>query len=151
MEYVSSTNGGHVYVDYAHTVDAFEKALTSFKEICNGKLITVFGCGGDRDKSKRSMMGEISSRISDISIITDDNPRNEDSSVIRKEIINSCPGAIEIPSRVEAIKHALSLIQQGDVLVVVGKGHETTQIYRDKIIYHNDKECVKNLNRSDVP
>lgn len=142
MEYISSKNGANIYVDYAHTANGFENALKVFRKNCKGKLIIVFGCGGDRDKSKRSLMGKIAGKISDIKIITDDNPRTEDPAKIRKEIIKNCIQAIEIPSRAEAIKYAISVLQPGDTLAIIGKGHETVQIYKDKTIKHNDKECI---------
>ncbi|MDR1488596.1 MAG: UDP-N-acetylmuramoyl-L-alanyl-D-glutamate--2,6-diaminopimelate ligase [Holosporales bacterium] len=142
MEHVTSYNGADIYVDYAHTIEGFRNLLLTVKYICRGRLITVFGCGGDRDKSKRSVFGEIAGEIANINIITDDNPRSEDPGYIRKEIIKNCKNVEEIADRKEAIKHAISLLENGDIMVVIGKGHETTQIYKKKILSHNDKEFV---------
>ncbi|MDR2074699.1 MAG: UDP-N-acetylmuramoyl-L-alanyl-D-glutamate--2,6-diaminopimelate ligase [Holosporales bacterium] len=142
MEHICVHNGGNVYVDYAHTAEGFENALRTFKRLCKGKLITVFGCGGDRDKSKRALMGNSAFRISDINIITDDNPRTEDPSQITNEIVTYCKNGIVINSRKEAIKHGLFLLSPGDFMVVIGKGHEDLQVYKDRTIHHNDKECI---------
>lgn len=145
MEYIGSYNHGNIYIDYAHTSEGFQNALLSFRKLCNqenSRLITIFGCGGNRDTSKRSIMGKISHDLSDISIITDDNPRYEDPSSIRQEIIKNCENAIEIGNRKEAIKYGMSLLKKNDVLLIVGKGHETTQNYGNNIIKHNDKESV---------
>lgn len=142
MEYIASKNGGNIYVDYAHTAAGFENALKVFKNACKGRLITIFGCGGDRDKAKRGLMGKSAAEISDINIITDDNPRTEEPAAIRQEIIKNCPHALEIPSRTEAIKYGISILRNGDLLAIIGKGHENTQIYRDKVLEHNDKKCI---------
>jgi UDP-N-acetylmuramoyl-L-alanyl-D-glutamate--2,6-diaminopimelate ligase len=146
LEMVAAHNGGRVYVDYAHTAQGFQRALEEFREVCKERLICVFGCGGDRDKSKRGLMGKIASSIADIVIVTDDNPRTECPRSIRKEILAGCKAdAIEIDNRSNAIKYAVGLIKRGDVLVIVGKGHETTQTYGDKILDQNDKEDVLNV------
>ncbi len=145
MEYVGSFNGGNIYVDYAHTAEGFEKSLQAFRKACQGKLITVFGCGGDRDKTKRSIMGKTAEIISDINIITDDNPRTENPADIRKQIIEHCSNAIEIPSRKKAIQHGISLLTSKDMLVVIGKGNEQIQIYKNKTLHHNDRECILKL------
>lgn len=142
MEHVRSFNGGNVYVDFAHTTEGFKNALTCFKHVCRGRLICVFGCGGDRDKSKRPEMGKIAADLADISIVTDDNPRTERPSAIRQQILASCPGAVEIENRGAAIRYAMSLIQPGDVVAVMGKGHEEYQIYADKIVHFSDHEEI---------
>ncbi len=142
MDYIASKNGGHIYVDYAHTVSGFKDALKVFKRNCKGRLITVFGCGGDRDKTKRALMGKSAGEIADINIVTDDNPRTENPASIREEIIKNCLNTVEIPSRTEAIKYAISMLREGDFLVIIGKGNESAQIYADKILNHNDKDCV---------
>ena len=142
MEHIKSVNGGDVYVDFAHTAEGFRSALSCFKKTCPGRLICVFGCGGDRDKSKRSEMGKAASEVADICIITDDNPRTEPPADIRRQIIEACPGAKEIGSRREAIKYAISLINPGDFVVILGKGHETQQIYAEEVIYFNDKDEI---------
>lgn len=146
MEYIASKNGAHIYVDYAHTANGFENALKVFRKTCAGRLITVFGCGGDRDKTKRALIGNIASEIADINIVTDDNPRTENPASIREEIIKNCANAVEIPSRAEAIRYAISILQKDDFLVIIGKGNETIQIYGDRILDHNDADCVlKNI------
>lgn len=118
-----------VYVDYAHTPDGLETILTALRPHTAGRLICVFGCGGDRDKGKRPVMGEIAARLSDIAIVTDDNPRSEDPYVIRSEILTGAPNVTEVAGRRKAIQTAVQYLQAGDVLVVAGKGHEQGQIF----------------------
>lgn len=145
MEHVRSIGGGSVYVDYAHTSEGFKNALKCFKKACKGRLICVFGCGGDRDKSKRTEMGKIASELADVVIVTDDNPRTESPESIRSEIIKNCPNAIEIPNRKEAIHKGISLIKANDFVVIIGKGHEEYQIYSDRITHLHDKAEVLNF------
>ncbi|MBR1479749.1 MAG: UDP-N-acetylmuramoyl-L-alanyl-D-glutamate--2,6-diaminopimelate ligase, partial [Alphaproteobacteria bacterium] len=114
MEHICSVNGGNVYVDFAHTSEGLCNALGCFRRVCGGRLICVFGCGGDRDKSKRPEMGRIAAGIADVVIVTDDNPRGEAPEEIRRQILTGCPNAIEIGNRREAIIRAMSLIQPGD-------------------------------------
>jgi UDP-N-acetylmuramoyl-L-alanyl-D-glutamate--2,6-diaminopimelate ligase len=116
-----------VYVDYAHTPDALETVLKAMRPHTKGKLRVVFGCGGDRDKGKRPLMGEAASRLADAVIVTDDNPRSEEPAAIRREILAGCPGAAEIGDRSEAIREGIRSLQPGDVLVIAGKGHESGQ------------------------
>lgn len=118
-----------VYVDYAHTPDGLETILNALRPHTAGRLICVFGCGGDRDKGKRPVMGEIAARLSDIAIVTDDNPRSEDPYIIRSEILTGAPNATEVAGRRKAIQTAVQYLQAGDVLVVAGKGHEQGQIF----------------------
>jgi UDP-N-acetylmuramoyl-L-alanyl-D-glutamate--2,6-diaminopimelate ligase len=118
-----------VYIDYAHTPDGLETILNALRPHTQNKLICVFGCGGDRDRGKRPVMGEIAQRLSDIAIITDDNPRSEDPQFIRAEILSGAPNAIEIAGRRNAIQFAVKNLKAGDVLVVAGKGHEQGQIF----------------------
>jgi len=120
--------GGEVYVDYAHTPDGLETVLNALRPHATGKLIVVFGAGGDRDRAKRPMMGEIAGRLADVAIVTDDNPRSEDPAAIRAQVRAGCPDALEIGDRREAIRHAVSLMREGDVVVIAGKGHEQGQI-----------------------
>lgn len=141
-----------IYVDYAHTPDSLENILTSVREFTSGKLIVVFGCGGDRDRDKRPMMGEIASRLADFSVITSDNPRTEDPQVILDEVeagmgfLNS--GSIKLVDRKEAIAHAISMAVKGDSVVIAGKGHETYQIFADKTIHFDDAhEAMQALKR----
>lgn len=120
-----------VYVDYAHTPDALKNVLEALRPHTTGKLVCVFGCGGDRDRSKRPAMGEIASKLADTVIVTDDNPRSENPESIRKEILKAAAGAKEIGNRREAIQEAVKNLGKGDVLVIAGKGHEQGQIFED--------------------
>ena len=120
-------NGALAYVDYAHKPDALEKVLTSVRPFTTGRVIVVFGCGGDRDKGKRPIMGEIATRLADVVIVTDDNPRSEVPAVIRAEIMAAAKGATEIGDRAAAIRGAVAMLQSGDTLIVAGKGHEEGQ------------------------
>ncbi len=120
-------NGALAYVDYAHKPDALENVLTSVRPFTTGRVIVVFGCGGDRDKGKRPIMGEIATRLADVVIVTDDNPRSEVPAVIRSEIMAAAKGASEIGDRAEAIRDAVRMLQSGDTLIVAGKGHEEGQ------------------------
>ncbi|MEM7069272.1 MAG: UDP-N-acetylmuramoyl-L-alanyl-D-glutamate--2,6-diaminopimelate ligase [Pseudomonadota bacterium] len=137
-------DGAPAYVDYAHKPDALEKVLDSLRPFTSNRLIVVFGCGGDRDKSKRPVMGEIASRLADVVIVTDDNPRTEDPASVRAEIMAACPGAIEVGDRGDAINKACDMLEVGDCLVVAGKGHETGQIVGDKTLPFSDHEVVRN-------
>jgi UDP-N-acetylmuramoyl-L-alanyl-D-glutamate--2,6-diaminopimelate ligase len=119
---------GEVYVDYAHTPDGLETVLKALRPHATGRLIMVFGAGGDRDRAKRPLMGEIAGRLADVAIVTDDNPRSEDPAVIRRAVREGCPDALEIGDRRAAIRHAISLMGEGDVVVIAGKGHEQGQI-----------------------
>jgi UDP-N-acetylmuramoyl-L-alanyl-D-glutamate--2,6-diaminopimelate ligase len=119
--------GAPVFVDYAHTPDALENAITALRPYVGGRLHVVFGCGGDRDRGKRPLMGAIATRLADRAYVTDDNPRSEDAAAIRAEIMAAAPGAVEIGSRAEAIRVAVKALAAGDVLLVAGKGHEEGQ------------------------
>lgn len=135
--------GENVIVDYAHTDDALRKAIESMKAIMKtGKLIAVFGCGGDRDKTKRKLMGEVSAELADISIVTDDNPRTEDPASIRQEIIKHCKNGIEVGGRREAIKKAIEMKGDGDFVLIAGKGHENYQILGTKKVHFDDVETA---------
>ena len=121
-------NGGEAYVDYAHTPDGLETVLSALRPHVAGKLIVVFGAGGDRDRTKRPLMGAAAARLADIAIVTDDNPRSEEPASIRAAILAAAPGAREIGDRREAIAAGVALLGEGDVLVVAGKGHEQGQM-----------------------
>jgi UDP-N-acetylmuramoyl-L-alanyl-D-glutamate--2,6-diaminopimelate ligase len=125
---VISRAGAPVYVDYAHTADALEAAIAALRPHVSNRLITVFGAGGDRDQGKRPEMGAVASRLSDVVIVTDDNPRGEDAAKIRAEVMAGSPGAIEIGGRREAIAEAIRMAGEGDIILLAGKGHETGQI-----------------------
>ncbi|QIK79221.1 UDP-N-acetylmuramoyl-L-alanyl-D-glutamate--2,6-diaminopimelate ligase [Sphingomonas piscis] len=138
--------GAPVYVDYAHTPDAIEAAIAALRPHVHGKLITVFGAGGDRDKGKRPEMGAVASRLSDVVIVTDDNPRTEDPAAIRAEIMAGAPGAREIGGRREAIAEAVKMAGNGDIVLLAGKGHETGQIVGTRVLPFDDvlvaRECA---------
>lgn len=135
-------NGASIYVDYAHKPEALRQVLQEAKAMTQGEIILVFGCGGDRDKGKRPIMGEIAGQYSDIVIVTDDNPRTEAAECIRKQIIQAVPRAIEIANRAEAIAYALSIAKSNDIVLVAGKGHEVGQIIGDKSLPFSDKDEI---------
>jgi UDP-N-acetylmuramoyl-L-alanyl-D-glutamate--2,6-diaminopimelate ligase len=122
-----AASGAPIYVDYAHTPDALETVLTALRPHVQNRLRLVFGCGGDRDKAKRPVMGAIAARLADAAIVTDDNPRSEDPAEIRRAILACSPGAREIGDRGQAIRAGIAALQPGDVLVIAGKGHESGQ------------------------
>ena len=124
---VTLPNGASVFVDYAHTPDGLDKVLTALRSHATGRLVCVFGAGGDRDATKRPKMGAMAARLADLAIVTDDNPRSEDPASIRRAILAGCPGGIEIGNRAEAIDAAMRGLASGDVLVIAGKGHEQGQ------------------------
>jgi UDP-N-acetylmuramoyl-L-alanyl-D-glutamate--2,6-diaminopimelate ligase len=135
---VISRAGVPVYVDYAHTADALEAAIAALRPHVTGRLITVFGAGGDRDQGKRAQMGTVVSRESDVVIVTDDNPRSEDPAQIRMDVLAGAPGATEIAGRREAIAEAVRMATAGDIILVAGKGHETGQIVGDRVLPFDD-------------
>jgi len=143
---VISRAGAPVYVDYAHTPDALEAAIAALKPHVEGKLIIVFGAGGDRDKGKRAPMGAVAGRMSDIAIVTDDNPRTEDPAEIRRDVMQGAVGATEIGDRRAAIAEAIRLAGTGDIVLVAGKGHETGQVIGDRVLPFDDalvaRECA---------
>lgn len=128
LEIIGEARGGIVIVDYAHKPDALAAALDALRPFATGRLVSVFGCGGDRDRLKRPIMGKISVEKADLTIVTDDNPRTEAAADIRRSIIAAAPGAREIGDREEAIRTAIGSIGKGDVILIAGKGHETGQI-----------------------
>ena len=129
-----------IYVDYAHTPDALETVLKALRPHVTGKLRLVFGCGGDRDKGKRPLMGLAAAKFADAVIVTDDNPRNEDPAAIRRAILEACPGAKEIGDRSEAIRAGIGSLGSGDVLVIAGKGHESGQTIGDVTRPFSDRD-----------
>jgi UDP-N-acetylmuramoyl-L-alanyl-D-glutamate--2,6-diaminopimelate ligase len=159
MEEIPNDRGIHIVVDYAHTPDGLDRLLTSLGELAEGRLITVFGCGGDRDRAKRPEMGRIATRRSDVVIITSDNPRNEDPEAILSDIT---PGVVAegyreakepvpwdegyfvvIPDRKSAIARALEIARQGDTVAVAGKGHENVQLIGDRRLPFDDRETIR--------
>ncbi len=128
LQRIPGSGRGEVYVDYAHTPDGLETVLKALRPHATGRLIVVFGAGGDRDRAKRPMMGAIAGRLADVAIVTDDNPRSEDPAAIRKAVRTGCPAAREIGDRRAAIREAIEMMGEGDVVVIAGKGHEQGQI-----------------------
>jgi UDP-N-acetylmuramoyl-L-alanyl-D-glutamate--2,6-diaminopimelate ligase len=143
LEIIGEANGGLAIVDYAHKPEALAAALDACRPFATGKLICIFGCGGDRDKGKRPIMGEISVSKADVTIVTDDNPRSEEPAAIRAEILRGAKGAREIGDRAEAIRTAVGMMRKGDVVMVAGKGHETGQIIKDRVIPFSDHEALR--------
>lgn len=128
LQRIAGSGRGEVYVDYAHTPDGLETVLKALRPHATGRLIVVFGAGGDRDKAKRPMMGEIAGRLADVAIVTDDNPRSEDPAAIRKAVRAACPAAREVGDRRSAIREAIEIMGDGDVVIIAGKGHEQGQV-----------------------
>ena len=133
-----------VFVDYAHTPDSLENVLRTARELTTGRLICVFGCGGDRDRGKRPEMGRIAAELSDIPIVTSDNPRSEDPHAIIDEILGGMRGEPEVePHRGKAIIRAIGLARDGDVVVIAGKGHEQGQEFADRKVPFDDREAAR--------
>jgi UDP-N-acetylmuramoyl-L-alanyl-D-glutamate--2,6-diaminopimelate ligase len=144
LELVGQTKAGALaYVDYAHKPEALENVLKSVRPFTTGRVIVVFGCGGDRDKGKRPIMGEIATRLADVVIVTDDNPRSEVPDTIRSEILAAAPAALEIGDRATAIREAVHMMGSGDTLIVAGKGHEEGQTIGDKVLPFSDHVEVR--------
>jgi UDP-N-acetylmuramoyl-L-alanyl-D-glutamate--2,6-diaminopimelate ligase len=135
--------GAPVFVDYAHTPDALAAALAAIRPHVRGRLIAVFGCGGDRDRAKRPEMGAIVARLADHGIVTDDNPRSEPPAAIRAAILAACPQAEEIGDRAEAIRHGIGLLDADDALLIAGKGHEPGQEIAGEIRPFDDAEQAR--------
>ncbi len=154
FELVQDVGDYTIIVDYAHTPDALENVLNTIKGFANGKIITVFGCGGDRDKTKRPIMGELAGSLSDFSIITSDNPRTENPEDIMKEIevgIKSKTNKYKmIIERKEAIKEAVKIAGSHDIILIAGKGHETYQIIGEKISDFDDKKIARKIIQEDI-
>ena len=140
LERIGEVRGASVFVDYAHKPDALEKALSALRPYVSGRLVVVFGCGGDRDAGKRPIMGEIATRLADVVIVTDDNPRSENPAAIRKQILAAAPGAVEIGDRAAAIRVGVDKLRPGDALMIAGKGHEVGQIIGDRTLPFSDAD-----------
>ncbi len=140
---VITKTGAPVYVDYAHTPDGLKAAIAALRPHTKGKLITVFGAGGDRDKGKRPEMGAIAIANSDIAIVTDDNPRNEDPGLIRSDIMAGAPGAHDIGDRRYAIAFAIEHAEPDDIVLIAGKGHEQGQVIMDRVLPFDDVEVAR--------
>ena len=148
LEPVPTRDGFHVFVDYAHTEDALRNVLGTIGELTPGRLITVFGCGGDRDKGKRAPMGKVVHELADFAILTSDNPRSEDPREILRQVEAGFPVGVPekhliIEDRREAIEHALDLAKAGDTVLIAGKGHETYQEFTDTVLPFNDRQVVE--------
>ena len=143
LEIIGERNGGLAIVDYAHKPEALAAALDACRPFATGRLISVFGCGGDRDRGKRPIMGQISVERADVTIVTDDNPRSEEPAQIRKEILAGAAGAREIGDRAVAIATAVKMMMPGDVVLVAGKGHETGQIIGNRIVPFSDHDEIR--------
>jgi UDP-N-acetylmuramoyl-L-alanyl-D-glutamate--2,6-diaminopimelate ligase len=135
-------NGAAVFVDYAHTPDALSTALKAIRPHVLGRLVVVFGAGGDRDRGKRPLMGKAAATHADLAFVTDDNPRTEDPDLIRREILGGMHAgeANEVGDRAEAILRAVDALGPGDTLLIAGKGHETGQQIGDVILPFDDVE-----------
>ncbi|MDP3014446.1 MAG: cyanophycin synthetase, partial [Candidatus Subteraquimicrobiales bacterium] len=141
-----------VVVDYAHTPDSLEKVIKTAKEVAEAKVITVFGCGGDRDTTKRPEMGEVAARLSDFTILTSDNPRSEEPEKIIDEIEAGVKKVKEanyicLINRHEAISAAIKMAKKGDFVIIAGKGHEKGQIFKNKVLPFSDQEVASEAMR----
>ncbi|MGA2126538.1 MAG: UDP-N-acetylmuramoyl-L-alanyl-D-glutamate--2,6-diaminopimelate ligase [Xanthobacteraceae bacterium] len=142
LELVGRRDGAPIFVDYAHKPDALAKAIEALRPYVTNRLVVVLGAGGDRDRGKRPLMGAIAGEKADTVIVTDDNPRSEDPAAIRAAIMAAAPGAVEIADRGEAIRHAVTTLAPGDVLLIAGKGHESGQIVGDRVLPFTDHAAV---------
>jgi UDP-N-acetylmuramoyl-L-alanyl-D-glutamate--2,6-diaminopimelate ligase len=142
LELVGASRNAPIFIDYAHKPDALAKALEALRPVADGRLIVVFGAGGDRDRGKRPLMGAVATAKADRVIVTDDNPRSEEAAAIRAAILAAAPDAVEIGDRREAIRTAIAQLRSGDVLLIAGKGHETGQIIGDRVVPFSDHEAV---------
>ncbi len=145
MEFVPVKGDFGVCIDYAHTPDGLENVLTALRPLTHGRIITVFGCGGDRDRSKRPIMGEIAGRLSDFSVVTDDNPRTENPRQIMAEVAAGFEknNFVCIDGRGEAIRLALAVAHKGDTVLLAGKGHETYQVIGGEKLHFDEREIIK--------
>ena len=143
LEYVGETGeGAGVFVDYAHTPAGLDVLIRAARPHTAGRLVVVFGCGGDRDRGKRPLMGEVAAKHADHVIVTDDNPRSEDPAAIRADVLEGVPNGIEIGDRGQAIQDAVKDLRKGDTLLIAGKGHETGQIIGETVIPFSDQETA---------
>jgi len=145
LEYVDRGQDFSIFIDYAHTEDALKNVLTAIRQVSDSKVILVFGCGGDRDMSKRCLMGRVASTLADHSIVTSDNPRSEDPQLIIDQIVEGFSGDYYevIVNRREAIEQALEVAQTGDIVLIAGKGHETYQILGCERIDFNERKIIE--------
>ena len=138
-----------VMIDYAHTPDGLENIINTVKGFCKGRVVTVFGCGGDRDRTKRPIMGEIAGKLSDFCVVTSDNPRSENPSAIIEDILvgikNTDAEYEVVENRRDAIKYAMENAQENDCIILAGKGHETYQILNDGTIEFDERKIVREI------
>jgi UDP-N-acetylmuramoyl-L-alanyl-D-glutamate--2,6-diaminopimelate ligase len=148
FESVAEGQPFEVIVDYSHKPEALESVLTTARDLTGGRVICVFGCGGDRDRGKRPLMGRIASELADVAIVTSDNPRSEDPQAIIDEVLAGVTGEVEAePDRAAAIERAISLAEDGDVVLIAGKGHEQGQEFADRTIPFDDREVARDALR----
>ncbi len=147
MERIRQGQPFDIFIDYAHSPDSVAKALSSVKEFVNGRIIVVFGAGGNRDIGKRELMGRAADELADRIIVTSDNPRKEDALEIAKMVASGIRSKKYdiIIDREKAIREAISIVKPGDVIMILGKGHEDYQIIGDRKIHFNDKEVVMKI------
>ncbi|HOA33967.1 MAG TPA: cyanophycin synthetase, partial [Clostridiales bacterium] len=149
VEIVPTNTDFTVIIDYAHTPDGLVNVITALRQIAAGRIITLFGCGGDRDKTKRPIMGDVASQLSDVVVVTSDNPRTEDPQKIIDDILegikNTKAKVFVEPDRRKATAIALKEAKAGDIVLLAGKGQETYQILKDKTIHYDEREVVKEL------
>jgi UDP-N-acetylmuramoyl-L-alanyl-D-glutamate--2,6-diaminopimelate ligase len=150
LELAGNKHGAPIFIDYAHKPDALKKALDALRPYTSGRLIVVFGAGGERDPGKRPLMGRIAAENADVVIVTDDNPRSENPAAIRAAILAQVPGGLDIGDRDAAIRAAIAELKHGDVLLIAGKGHETGQILADRTVHFSDHEAVAAALREQV-
>jgi UDP-N-acetylmuramoyl-L-alanyl-D-glutamate--2,6-diaminopimelate ligase len=147
LEKIKSNKGFDAFIDYAHTEDALKNVLNTLQDLNPKRIITVFGCGGNRDKQKRPLMGQTASRLSDFLVLTNDNPRGEDPRLIIEQIVKGFSRDFKdyeiIPDRKSAIEKACSMAKQGDIVLIAGKGHETTQVFKDNAVEFDDRKIAK--------
>ena len=143
-------NGAMIFIDYAHKPEALVSALSALRPFTTGRLVVVFGAGGDRDPGKRLLMGRAAAENADVVIVTDDNPRSEDPGEIRRAVMTGAPNAIEIGDRGQAIAEAIAMLAAGDVLCIAGKGHETGQIIGGEVIPFSDHHAVRTVLSAEV-
>ena len=144
IEHIGATKAGaHVFVDYAHTPDGLDVLLRAARPHAPGRIVLVFGCGGDRDAGKRPKMGAIAAKFADVVIVTDDNPRSEEPASIRRQVLDGAPGAMEIGDRAQAINEAVAMLKPGDALLIAGKGHETGQIIKGVVHPFSDQDVAR--------
>ena len=149
VEVVETGRDFGVIIDYAHTPDGLYNVIRTIKGFAKGRIITVFGCGGDRDKTKRPKMGKIVSEMADLAVVTSDNPRSEDPEAIIEDVLVGVKEGggeyVVVPNRFAAIEYALDHAKKDDIILLAGKGHETYQILADRTIMFDEREIVHKL------